>query len=1004
MIFPSEAQGRKFTVAGRVIDKNERPMKKVRVKLFNNNGRKIAEEITSSKGKFKFKKIKKGTYVLRSYDFNGNLTEIKSITLKNNDLDLLLKPYSSSDYDLSDEPSSKSKQTKGNALLHLTGYSANLETTSPADERTYNPKRKSARDIAKSRYPKLFEPKDEFETTSEYNKRLEERLEIVNKVEQELIKEQQVKKIEKERLAQEKEEKKNLEKDRQIAESLDTFEVGVSSLGSYDADKEAFSYLSIKIPKIQNYKKKKVDGYVMRWDAKKIIRGGLFQYEYSHENRMLNIYGTVESATKLDEKDIVATIDYDYNFVIKENNLGLAEDIVKLDIRYMNLETTKKDTIDWDLIKVPDIKIPRSQARDFKKEYSSAKVVGYKRLAHKRVVRISKASDFYVTPYGLKHRKMNLGEVFKHVETVENGYWYKVKAKNGVEGYIANSSGTVITSLTGGYDYFNMYTIHPITGSKFIIGPQKDIYRAPMLAKKKSIVPPDLSMKVAFIESNGNGFLDAEENGKVKVSISNSGKGSAMGVFVELKPETSNKNISSEKSKVIGQIHSGETKTIELNINAFKSVSKMMNRFTVSATESYGFPPDPMQISFETFPFIPPKLNLVDFGISTPNERNEIRPQTTTEVQARIQNEGQGPAEHVQFSVNLPKGVYFTPESRQEYSFSTLKPSEFKDLEFSFNTSKEVSEIIPITIGFTEGSSSGFFPMNLEVQKPQKTIQQLIVTGKELSKVDIVDVATISVDVEKDIPITGRNGEDDLAVVFGIENYKNVPGVSFAKRDAMYIKKYFESVLGIPNNRIYFKTDSDVTLAEFNLAFGGWLKRRLNKNTNVFIYYAGHGAPDLKQNKAYLIPYDGDPDYAADTGFEMDKLYEQVSDLGAASVTVFLDACFTGANRNNEMLLADARPVFMEVDATATGNVTVFSASGGKEISSAWPEKKHGLFSYYLMKGMRGDADENKDNKITIGELGDYVRENVSDMAGMLDREQTPSLQTIDEKKVLISF
>ena len=139
MIFPSEAQGRKFTVAGRVIDKNERSMKKVRVKLFNNNGRKIAEEITSSKGKFKFKKIKKGTYVLRSYDFNGNLTVIKSITLKNNDLDLLLKPYSSSDYDLSDEPSSKSKQTKGNALLHLTGYSANLETTSPADERTYNP-------------------------------------------------------------------------------------------------------------------------------------------------------------------------------------------------------------------------------------------------------------------------------------------------------------------------------------------------------------------------------------------------------------------------------------------------------------------------------------------------------------------------------------------------------------------------------------------------------------------------------------------------------------------------------------------------------------------------------------------------------------------------------------------------------------------------------------------------------------------------------------------------
>ena len=78
--------------------------------------------------------------------------------------------------------------------------------------------------------------------------------------------------------------------------------------------------------------------------------------------------------------------------------------------------------------------------------------------------------------------------------------------------------------------------------------------------------------------------------------------------------------------------------------------------------------------------------------------------------------------------------------------------------------------------------------------------------------------------------------------------------------------------------------------------------------------------------------------------------------------------------------------------------------AGGKEISSAWPEKKHGLFSYYLMKGMRGDADANKDKQITVGELGDYVKENVSEMAGMLDREQTPGLQTMNREKVLIRY
>ena len=188
------------------------------------------------------------------------------------------------------------------------------------------------------------------------------------------------------------------------------------------------------------------------------------------------------------------------------------------------------------------------------------------------------------------------------------------------------------------------------------------------------------------------------------------------------------------------------------------------------------------------------------------------------------------------------------------------------------------------------------------------------------------------------------------------------------------------------------------------MLLGGWLKKRLKKKSNVYIYYAGHGAPDIKAGKAYLIPYDGNPNYASDTGFEIEKLYKNLGELNAASVTVFLDACFSGVNRNSEMLLADARPVFMEVEAPGAGNVTVFSASGGKEISSAWPEKKHGLFSYYLMKGMRGDADADKNKNITVGELGDYIKQNVSDMAGMLDREQNPTLSTMNKNQVLIQY
>ena len=248
---------------------------------------------------------------------------------------------------------------------------------------------------------------------------------------------------------------------------------------------------------------------------------------------------------------------------------------------------------------------------------------------------------------------------------------------------------------------------------------------------------------------------------------------------------------------------------------------------------------------------------------------------------------------------------------------------------------------------------------------------------------------------------------DALAVVFGIENYKNVSDVTYAKRDATYMKEYLHNTLGIPENKIYLKTNDDVGKAEFDKVFSkdGWLEKRMKKGkTDLYFFYAGHGAPDIKEDKAFLIPYDGDPNYASQTGYALDDLYANLGRLNARTTTVFLDACFSGANRESEILLAGARPVFIEVEASAAGNVTVFSAAGGKEISSAWPEKKHGLFTYFLMKGMKGEADTNGDKKLTVGELGDYIHENVSDMAGMLDREQTPGLETLDKNRVLVQY
>ena len=119
---------------------------------------------------------------------------------------------------------------------------------------------------------------------------------------------------------------------------------------------------------------------------------------------------------------------------------------------------------------------------------------------------------------------------------------------------------------------------------------------------------------------------------------------------------------------------------------------------------------------------------------------------------------------------------------------------------------------------------------------------------------------------------------------------------------------------------------------------------------------------------------------------------------------MFLDTCYSGVSRDERTLLASARPVRIIADDQDTpDNFTIFSASQLDQISSGLEGAKHGIFSYYLMKGLEGNADSNQDKKITNGELLAYMDENVSQKASELGRQQNPSLAG-DSNKVLMSY
>jgi uncharacterized caspase-like protein len=209
-------------------------------------------------------------------------------------------------------------------------------------------------------------------------------------------------------------------------------------------------------------------------------------------------------------------------------------------------------------------------------------------------------------------------------------------------------------------------------------------------------------------------------------------------------------------------------------------------------------------------------------------------------------------------------------------------------------------------------------------------------------------------------------------------------------------------------NHIYFKLDDEVTKGELEKVFseGGWLSKRVNNQSEIIVYYAGHGVPDLKTDNPYIVPYDGDPNYPSITGYSLERLYSELAKLQVKKVTIFIDACFSGGTRNNQMLLADARPININFKnpESISENMNVFAASSGNEISSSYPEKSHGLFTYFLLKGMRGDADKNNDGIITIGEMENYLIQNISTTARKLDREQNPKVYSNLKENVLIDY
>lgn len=248
-------------------------------------------------------------------------------------------------------------------------------------------------------------------------------------------------------------------------------------------------------------------------------------------------------------------------------------------------------------------------------------------------------------------------------------------------------------------------------------------------------------------------------------------------------------------------------------------------------------------------------------------------------------------------------------------------------------------------------------------------------------------LVNISNSVDISIPQAESTINNIFAIIVGNEKYSDEADVPYAENDAKVFKEYCQQTLGITESHIRYIPNAGYN--DIRRAIN-WLKQGLEAyggDGSAIFYYAGHGIPDEASKTAYLLPVDGIGS-DVESGYSLEKLYQALGEMPAKSITVFLDACFSGAKRDGGMM-ASARGVAIKTKAQEPkGNMVVFSAAQGDETAYPYKSQQHGMFTYFLLRKLQETKGD-----VTLGELADYITREVKRQSfDENSRSQTPTV------------
>lgn len=507
----------------------------------------------------------------------------------------------------------------------------------------------------------------------------------------------------------------------------------------------------------------------------------------------------------------------------------------------------------------------------------------------------------------------------------------------------------------------------------------------------KEVKPPILQLQgqVAFFEPSGNNAIDANEQCSIRLTVKNTGMGDGYGLKARIRTRNSVPGVS-VKDVTIPVLKVGESYTVVYPVAANMNTTDGTAEFLVGIEEPNGFSLPDVALKVPTRAFIAP---MVEFrGHTVENGALTLARNIPYTIQVLVQNTGQGLADRVNVSLNLPDGVYQLGEVDGLHG-GQLTPGQTKTIKYTLIIPQSYSQkTLPISVRISESYGRYSKDGNISFEVRDQRQEDIIISRRDEASPEI-RIASLGSDVDRDIPRVAANNSTLHVMIIANQNYSDEKDVSTALSDGRMMKEYCVRTLGIPEKNVQLKENR--TSAQMKGDVEAFCRTmRVNEGDRFYFFYYGHGMRSKDQNvaDAYLVPVDGTSLRLEQTGVSRNWMMSQFEKAKPSQLVVCLESCFSGATESDNMLAysegSSGLRLVDDVKNTFKGNMVLITASSQAQTANAYPSQQHNVFTYELLKSLKNNKGE-----INWGDFFESVKRSTTRTAwNELGREQEPSI------------